>query len=224
MPTSDGTVAVRGSLSYSPQEAWVFGGSVRANILFGEQFEEKRYWEVVEACALAHDFSQWEHRDATLVGERGVALSGGQKARVTLARACYRRAATYLLDDPLSAVDAHVGKHLFEKCIQGLLRDKVSSSQKTFTKTNPLQAVLLVTHQLQYLREADEIVVLAGGRCGVFSSQMSNQISCAGCKREETSSTSLRMGWTSALSLLKIRRKMRRKWWNLQWFLYIRRS
>ena len=164
-------MAVRGSLSYSPQEAWVFGGSVRANILFGEQFEEKRYWEVVEACALAHDFSQWEHRDATLVGERGVALSGGQKARVTLARACYRRAATYLLDDPLSAVDAHVGKHLFEKCIQGLLRDKVSSSPKTFTKTNPLQAVLLVTHQLQYLREADEIVVLAGGRYSVFSSQ-----------------------------------------------------
>ena len=100
---------------------------MRANILFGEQFEEKRYWEVVEACALSHDFDQWEHGDATLVGERGVALSGGQKARVTLARACYRKSATYLLDDPLSAVDAHVGKHLFEKCIQGLLRDKVSS-------------------------------------------------------------------------------------------------
>ena len=128
LPTSNGTVSVRGSLSYSPQEAWVFGGSVRANILFGEQFEEKRYWEVVEACALSHDFDQWEHGDATLVGERGVALSGGQKARVTLARACYRRAATYLLDDPLSAVDAHVGKHLFEKCIQGLLRNKVMSS------------------------------------------------------------------------------------------------
>ena len=126
LPTSNGTVSVRGSLSYSPQEAWVFGGSVRANILFGEQFEEKRYWEVVEACALSHDFDQWEHGDATLVGERGVALSGGQKARVTLARACYRKSATYLLDDPLSAVDAHVGKHLFEKCIQGLLRDKVN--------------------------------------------------------------------------------------------------
>ena len=122
----------------------MFGGSVRANILFGEQFEENRYWEVVEACALSHDFSQWEHGDATLVGERGVVLSGGQKARVALARACYRksdtytyshlqsesytytyRADTYLLDDPLSAVDAQVGKHLFEKCIRGLLKDKV---------------------------------------------------------------------------------------------------
>ena len=59
----------------------MFGGSVRANILFGEQFQENRYWEVVEACALSHDFSQWEHGDATLVGERGVVLSGGQKAR-----------------------------------------------------------------------------------------------------------------------------------------------
>ena len=87
---------------------------------------------MVEACALSHDFSQWDHGDATLVGERGVALSGGQKARVTLARACYRRAATYLLDDPLSAVDAHVGKHLFEKCIQGLLRDKVWNSSLLF--------------------------------------------------------------------------------------------
>ena len=100
LPTSSGTVSVRGSLSYSPQEAWVFGGSVRSNILFGEPFEEKRYWEVlrlflkqffrywevVEACALSHDFSQWEHGDAMLVGERGVALSGGQMARVTLAK------------------------------------------------------------------------------------------------------------------------------------------
>ena len=151
LPTSSGTVSVRGSLSYSPQEAWVFGGSVRSNILFGEPFEEKRYWEVlrlflkqffrywevVEACALSHDFSQWEHGDATLVGERGVALSGGQKARVTLARACYRRAATYLLDDPLSAVDAHVGKHLFEKCIQGLLRDKVCNSSLLFKIVPP---------------------------------------------------------------------------------------
>ena len=106
-------------------QAWVFGGSVRANILFGEKFEENRYWEVVEACALSHDFADWEHGDATLVGERGVVLSGGQKARVALARACYREADTYLLDDPLSAVDAQVGKHLFEKCIRGLLKDKV---------------------------------------------------------------------------------------------------
>ena len=163
LPTSSGTVSVQGSLSYSPQEAWVFSGSVRANILFGEKFDENRYWEVVEACALIHDFDQWENGDATLVGERGVALSGGQKARVNLARACYRSHQVILLDDPLSAVDAHVGKHLFEKCIRGLLKEKVSST--LIICTTPMQAVLLVTHQLQYLREAYDIVVLAGGRC-----------------------------------------------------------
>ena len=125
LAASQGSVGVSGQLSYAPQEAWVFGGSVRSNILFGEEYDAKWYAEVIEACALKHDFSAWGHGDLTLVGERGVALSGGQKARVNLARACYRRAATYLLDDPLSAVDAHVGKHLFEHCIQGLLKDKV---------------------------------------------------------------------------------------------------
>ena len=83
--------------------------------------------------------------DSTLVGDRGVALSGGQRARVTLARACYRKAGLYLLDDPLSAVDAEVGRHLFKKCIRGFLKDK---------------AVLLVTHQLHHLKEANHILAL----------------------------------------------------------------
>ena len=87
--------------------------------------------------------------DSTLVGDRGVALSGGQRARVTLARACYRKAGLYLLDDPLSAVDAEVGRHLFKQCIRGFLKDK---------------AVLLVTHQLHHLKEANHILALSGGR------------------------------------------------------------
>ena len=87
--------------------------------------------------------------DSTLVGDRGVALSGGQRARVTLARACYRKAGLYLLDDPLSAVDAEVGRHLFKKCIRGFLKDK---------------AVLLVTHQLHHLKEANHILALSNGR------------------------------------------------------------
>jgi len=149
LPTSSGKISVSGNLSYAPQEAWVFSGSVRQNILFGRPFQEEHYWKVIEACALKHDMEQWEFGDKTLVGERGVALSGGQKARVTLARAIYRDADTYLLDDPLSAVDAHVGKHLFQNCIQGFLEKK---------------AVILVTHQLQYLQEADEIIVLKQGR------------------------------------------------------------
>jgi len=149
LPTLAGKISINGNLSYAPQEAWVFGGSIRQNILFGKPFDKEHYWKVIEACALTHDIEQWEFGDRTLVGERGVALSGGQKARVTLARAIYRDADTYLLDDPLSAVDAHVGKHLFQKCIQGFLKNK---------------SVILVTHQLQYLQEADEIIVLKQGK------------------------------------------------------------
>ena len=89
-PISEGKISVQGSLSYSPQEPWVFGGSIRQNILFGKDFDKEHYANVIEACALSHDLKQWEYGDRTLVGERGVALSGGQKARVTLARAIYR--------------------------------------------------------------------------------------------------------------------------------------
>ena len=97
---------------------------------------------------MKHDIKKLENGDETMVGERGVALSGGQKARVNLARAVYREADIYLLDDPLSAVDSHVGRHLFDKCIKDFLKDKV---------------VILVTHQLQYLKEADNILVLNKG-------------------------------------------------------------
>ena len=149
LPCSSGKICLAGKISYSPQESWVFSGSVRQNILFGKPFCQERYSSVISACALEHDITQWEHGDLTLVGERGVSLSGGQKARVCLARAVYREADTYLLDDPLSAVDVHVGRHLFRKCIRGFLSDK---------------AVILVTHQLQYLQEAEEIIVLKNGK------------------------------------------------------------
>lgn len=99
-------------------------------------------------CALKRDFALFPCGDETLVGERGVTLSGGQKARINLARAVYRQADVYLLDDPLSAVDTHVGKHIFEKCIQQYLSDK---------------CVILVTHQLQYLRIARKIYLLDNG-------------------------------------------------------------
>ena len=149
MPTCRGQIRVRGSLSYSGQEAWLFAGTIRENILFGRPYNRDRYHRVLEACALDQDCRQLEAGDQTVVGDRGIALSGGQRARVSLARAVYAEADIYLLDDPLSAVDVHVGKHLYSKCIRGLLKNK---------------AVVLVTHQLQYLHDADEILHVKKGK------------------------------------------------------------
>lgn len=140
-----GDIKIGGSISYSSQEPWLFQASVRNNILFGLPYDRQRYNQVVKVCALETDFDQFPQRDKTIVGERGVSLSGGQRARVNLARAIYRQADIYLLDDPLSAVDTHVGKHLFEECINRYLSGKTR---------------ILVTHQLQYLKKADHIVVL----------------------------------------------------------------
>ncbi|KAF4522899.1 hypothetical protein B566_EDAN012057 [Ephemera danica] len=131
---SSGTIHVSGSLSYAAQEPWLFAGSLRQNITFGQNWNAARYREVIRVCALETDLAQLPYGDRTIVGERGVSLSGGQRARVSLARAVYKEADIYLLDDPLSAVDAHVGRHLFDDCIKGFLKHK---------------AVVLVTHQLQ---------------------------------------------------------------------------
>lgn len=103
------------------------------------------YMEVVKVCALKRDFEELPFGDKSPVGEKGSALSGGQRARVALARAVYRNADIYLLDDPLSAVDSHVAKHLFEQCIQEYLKDKTR---------------ILVTHQIQFLKGADLVVIM----------------------------------------------------------------
>ncbi|XP_066138463.1 ATP-binding cassette sub-family C member 4-like isoform X2 [Euwallacea fornicatus] len=144
-----GTIQLGGNISYSAQEPWLFVASVRKNILFGKEYDSLLYKKVARVCALEKDFEQLPYGDRTLVGERGVSLSGGQRARINLARAIYRQADIYLLDDPLSAVDTHVGKHLFEKCIIEYLENKTR---------------ILVTHQLQYLKKADLIIVLNEGR------------------------------------------------------------
>ena len=117
MESTSGSVGVRGRVSYAPQESWAFIASVRQNILFGSQYNEQKYNAVVKACALDRDFKLFPFGDKTLVGERGVSLSGGQRARISLARALYHSADIYLLDDPLSAVDTHVAKHLFQKYV-----------------------------------------------------------------------------------------------------------
>ncbi|XP_030756720.1 probable multidrug resistance-associated protein lethal(2)03659 [Sitophilus oryzae] len=145
----NGYMELNGKISFASQEPWLFYGNVRQNILFGEEFDEERYEQVVQVCALKSDFNLLPYGDKTLVGERGKALSGGQKARVNLARCIYKKADVYLLDDPLSAVDANVGKHLFESCIRDYLRDKIR---------------ILVTHQLQYLQGAQKIIIMNDGQ------------------------------------------------------------
>lgn len=141
----EGSVAVNGIISYASQEPWIFSASIRQNILFGSAFDKQRYDEVIRVCALQKDLDQFRNRDFTLIGEKGANLSGGQKARVNLARAIYKEADIYLLDDPLSAVDIIVSKVLYEDCINGFLADK---------------ARILVTHQVHYLKTADNVVVL----------------------------------------------------------------
>ena len=146
---TSGKIAFQGTLVYVPQRAWVFSGTIRENVLFGQPYDEPKYTRVMEACALTEDIQRFPEYDQTIVGERGEVLSGGQRARVSLARAVYSDADLYLLDDPLSAVDFKVGQHIFKKCITGLLSDKTR---------------VLVSHQEQHMKEADEVVVLYRGR------------------------------------------------------------
>jgi ABC-type multidrug transport system fused ATPase/permease subunit len=125
-----GTINVNGRVAYVPQQAWIQNDSVKNNILFGNEYDEKLYKQVTSACSLLPDFGIMPAGDETEIGEKGINLSGGQKQRISLARAIYSNADIYMLDDPLSAVDSHVGKSIFEHVIgpHGLLKDKVCSS------------------------------------------------------------------------------------------------
>nr|XP_020732967.1 multidrug resistance-associated protein 4-like [Odocoileus virginianus texanus] len=149
LPPSQGQVIVRGRIMYVSQQPWVFSGTVRSNILFGKKYEEERYEKVIQACALEEDLQLLKENDLTEIGERGTLLSEGQKARVSLARAVYQDADIYLLDDPLSTVDAEVSRHLFEQCVHQALEEKIT---------------ILVTHQLQYLKHASQILILKDGK------------------------------------------------------------
>lgn len=142
-----GEVIVHGSVAYVAQQAWVMNASVKENIVFGHRFDPAFYEKTVKACALTEDFAQLPDGDETQVGERGISLSGGQKARLTLARAVYARADLYLLDDCLSAVDQHVGRHLIDNVLgpNGLLAGKTR---------------ILATNSIPVLMEADFVVLL----------------------------------------------------------------
>ncbi|XP_057563357.1 ATP-binding cassette sub-family C member 4-like isoform X2 [Hippopotamus amphibius kiboko] len=149
LPPSQGLVSVHGRIAYVSQQPWVFSGTSRSNILFGKKYEKERYEKVIKACALEEDFRLLEDGDLTVIGDGGTVLSAGQKARVSLARAVYQDADIYLLDDPLSAVDAEVSRHLFEQCICQVLKEKIT---------------ILVTHQLQFLKDASQILILKHGK------------------------------------------------------------
>ncbi|XP_067118437.1 ATP-binding cassette sub-family C member 4-like, partial [Centruroides vittatus] len=145
IPITSGEVSVKGKISYASQEAWVFNATIKENILFGEEYQEDKYTKILHITALEKDISLFPEGDLTIVGERGVIMSGGQKARINLARALYLDADIFLLDDPLSAVDVPVAKHIFEKCIKEYLKDKIC---------------ILVTHQIQFLISTSKILVL----------------------------------------------------------------
>ena len=115
LPCLSGSIKLKGTIGYASQEPWIFSATVRENITFGLPYQSEWYDKVIECCALDKDLEIFPDGDLTLVGERGVTLSGGQKARLNLARAVYRDADIYLLDDPLSAVDAVVSRHIFDR-------------------------------------------------------------------------------------------------------------
>lgn len=130
----------RPCVSYAAQTPWLEHLSIRDNILFGEPFDSERYWNVIECCALRTDLEILEDGDLTEIGERGISLSGGQKARVALARAVYARSKIVLLDDPLSAVDSHTARFLYENLLRGPLLQN--------------RTVILVTHHVELVLPA----------------------------------------------------------------------
>ncbi|CAF1101378.1 unnamed protein product [Adineta ricciae] len=141
----DGDIRLNGSFCYVPQESWIYSSTIKENILFGKDFNENLFENVLQSTALDLDFNQFPLREQTIVGDQGAM---DKKARINLARALYSNADIYLLDDPLSAVDTKVAKHLFEKTIKGFLKDKIC---------------ILVTHQIQFLENATKIILLYDG-------------------------------------------------------------
>lgn len=150
MEKLEGQISVKGSVAYVPQQAWIQNATLRDNILFGKPYMECKYRCILDACALLTDLEVLPGGDMTEIGEKGINLSGGQRQRVSLARALYSDADVYLLDDPLSAVDAHVAKHIFDNVIgpDGALQGKTR---------------ILVTHGISFLPQVDNIVVMVDG-------------------------------------------------------------
>ncbi|KAH0649152.1 hypothetical protein KY290_035112 [Solanum tuberosum] len=145
---TDSMVVVRGTVAYVPQVSWIFNATVRENILFGSAIDAARYDRSIDVTALRHDLELLPGGDLTEIGERGVNISGGQKQRVSMARAVYSDSDVCIFDDPLSALDADVGRQVFERCIKGELKGKTR---------------VLVTNQLHFLSQVDKIILVHDG-------------------------------------------------------------
>jgi ATP-binding cassette subfamily C (CFTR/MRP) protein 4 len=154
LPLSAGTLEVSGTVRLLAQEPWIMTGTVRDNICFGLPCIPEKFDSVLAACSLLHDMQKLPNGVDTVLGEKGLMLSGGQKARIGFARLCYCDADVLLLDDPLSAVDTKVGNALLTEGINGYLKNKLR---------------VLVTHQLQYLKSADQIVLLQNGEIAAIA-------------------------------------------------------
>ncbi|KAJ4703009.1 ABC transporter C family member 2-like [Melia azedarach] len=147
-PLENASVVTRGTVAYVPQISWIFNATLRGNILFGSEFDPAKYWRTIDVTALQHDLDLLPGRDLTEIGERGVNISGGQKQRVSMARAVYSNSDVYIFDDPLSALDAHVGRQVFNSCIREELHGKTR---------------ILVTNQLHFLPQVDRIILVSEG-------------------------------------------------------------
>ncbi|KAJ1718814.1 hypothetical protein LPJ61_006460, partial [Coemansia biformis] len=148
---TEGTGRVAGSIAYLEQSPWIMNDSMRANVLFGREYDQPLYERVIRACAFADDLAAWPDGDMTIIGDRGINISGGQRARLALARTLYSQADIYILDDPLSAVDAHVKRHILEHVIldSGLLAGKLR---------------IISTHTKHIVPFSHQIVTLDDGR------------------------------------------------------------
>ena len=146
-------IIINGKIAYAPQKPWILNDTVRNNIIFHKIYDEQKYNKIVNICQLEQDFELFKSGDLTQLSDKGNNLSGGQKARLTIARAVYTNADIYLFDDPFSALDVYVGKNIFEKVIKDYLKGKT---------------ILLITHSLQFIPMMDYVIHMKNGNINYY--------------------------------------------------------